>query len=154
MQVCKSGKHPTQFSFFVQNCTGLVKFVHTDTPSLTKFYSAPPLCFDRQVSFIRTQTLHISLFVGLHRVNIVHLARRPGIVASVLNCASVSIVGTDTSQLTTTDSGHTFDVDILLALLGAVAARVVQRAISIDIEVLTRDPQKCRKSSLSWRDPR
>jgi len=88
------------------------------------------------------------------RATVVHLARSLGIVASVLDCGSVSIIRVDASQLTTIDSSHTFNVNIALALLRAVAAGAVQLAIVIDIEVLAQDQQKSRKYDLLWRDSR
>lgn len=55
--------------------------------------------------------------------------------ADVLESSSVAVVGVDTSELTTADSGDALDVDVALALLGAVSAGAVELAVVVDVEI-------------------
>jgi hypothetical protein len=50
----------------------------------------------------------------------VHLALGLRVSTDVLECGSILVVAVDTSKLTTVDSGDTLDVDVTLALLGAL----------------------------------
>ena len=50
----------------------------------------------------------------------VHLAFGLRIGTDVLEGSSVLVVAVDASQFTTVDRGHTLDVDVALALLGAL----------------------------------
>lgn len=55
--------------------------------------------------------------------------------ADVVEGSSVTEVGVDTGELVAVDCGDTLDVDVALALAGAVAAGAVELAVVLDVEV-------------------
>lgn len=65
----------------------------------------------------------------------VHLALGLGIRADVLEGRSVTVVGVDACEFATVDRGDALNVDVALALLGAVSAGAVQLSIVLDVEV-------------------
>ena len=66
---------------------------------------------------------------------VVHLAGSLGIVASVLDRRGILVIGIDAGKLTTIYSSYTLDVDVALALLGAVTAGAVQLTVVVYVEV-------------------
>jgi hypothetical protein len=109
-------------------------------------------CPKRRISLARAGASLLGL--AATSTTSVHLALGLRISADVLEGSSVPVVAVNTSQLTTVDRGHALDVDVALALLGAlgsckrmfnnlismigityVSARAVELAVIVDIEV-------------------